>query len=291
VVAASQVVTIPDSLDDSTACQLTTSPLTALLLVREIGVQPGDRHLQTAAGSTVGKLVVQLARHRGIPTINVVRRRAAVAEIRQLGAGQPHRAGDHRGTPTAPGSGGRRSLAANEPPVEVAAVEDQLAHAVSNLVDNAARYATSIVRITLSCYDDTARIVVDDDGLGIPPPTTNESSNDSPASTTAALDPRVEAASALPSSAPSCPATTARSASRTAPSAAPDSSSSSPARPTTSGYRRGSGRSLPIVHNVTLWDSNPIVVCLAGPNGRTIDLPGPGETGAQTHPRRRDRES
>jgi signal transduction histidine kinase len=41
---------------------------------------------------------------------------------------------------------------ADDPPVEVAAVEDQLAHAVSNLVDNAARYATSIVRITLSCY-------------------------------------------------------------------------------------------------------------------------------------------
>jgi two-component system OmpR family sensor kinase len=58
---------------------------------------------------------------------------------------------------------------ANDPPVEVAAVEDQLAHAVSNLVDNAARYATSIVRITLSCYDDTVRIVVDDDGPGIPP--------------------------------------------------------------------------------------------------------------------------
>jgi signal transduction histidine kinase len=58
---------------------------------------------------------------------------------------------------------------ADDPPVEVAAVEDQLAHAVSNLVDNAARYATSIVRITLSCYNDTVRIIVDDDGPGIPP--------------------------------------------------------------------------------------------------------------------------
>jgi signal transduction histidine kinase len=58
---------------------------------------------------------------------------------------------------------------ADDPPVELAAVEDQLAHAISNLVDNAARYAASTVRITLSCYDDTARIVVDDDGPGIPP--------------------------------------------------------------------------------------------------------------------------
>ena len=41
--------------------------------------------LQTAAGSTVGRLVIQLARHLGIPTINVVRRRAAVEEIKALG--------------------------------------------------------------------------------------------------------------------------------------------------------------------------------------------------------------
>jgi signal transduction histidine kinase len=54
-------------------------------------------------------------------------------------------------------------------PLEVAALEDQLAHAVSNLVDNAARYATSVVHITLSSFDGTVRIVVDDDGPGIPP--------------------------------------------------------------------------------------------------------------------------
>ena len=85
VVAASQVIPAPDELSDSAACQLITNPLTALLVVREIGVRPGEWLLQTAAGSTVGTLVVQLARHRNIPTINVVRRRAAVDEIRQLG--------------------------------------------------------------------------------------------------------------------------------------------------------------------------------------------------------------
>jgi NADPH:quinone reductase-like Zn-dependent oxidoreductase len=85
VVAPSQIVPVPDELSDSTACQLITNPLTALLLVRETGVLPGEWLLQTAAGSTVGKLVVQLARHRGIRTINIVRRRAAVADIRQFG--------------------------------------------------------------------------------------------------------------------------------------------------------------------------------------------------------------
>jgi NADPH:quinone reductase-like Zn-dependent oxidoreductase len=60
--------------------------LTALLLVtRELDVQPGEWLLQTAAGSTVGRLVIQLARHLGIRTINVVRRRDAVEEIKALG--------------------------------------------------------------------------------------------------------------------------------------------------------------------------------------------------------------
>jgi NADPH:quinone reductase-like Zn-dependent oxidoreductase len=85
VVAATQVMPIADDVSDWTACQLITNPITALLLLGEAGVQPGGWLLQTAATSTVGKLVVQLARHRGVRTINVVRRRSAVDEIRQLG--------------------------------------------------------------------------------------------------------------------------------------------------------------------------------------------------------------
>jgi signal transduction histidine kinase len=46
----------------------------------------------------------------------------------------------------------------------------ELARAVSNLVDNATHFATSLVKVTLSTDHDTARVVVDDDGPGIPPP-------------------------------------------------------------------------------------------------------------------------
>jgi signal transduction histidine kinase len=46
----------------------------------------------------------------------------------------------------------------------------ELARAVSNLVDNATHFATSLVHVTLSTDHDTARVVVDDDGPGIPPP-------------------------------------------------------------------------------------------------------------------------
>jgi signal transduction histidine kinase len=59
--------------------------------------------------------------------------------------------------------------ATDESTLQIAADEDQLAHALSNLVDNAARYAMSAVHITLSGYEGIVRIVVDDDGPGIPP--------------------------------------------------------------------------------------------------------------------------
>ncbi|MES4888882.1 zinc-dependent alcohol dehydrogenase family protein [Streptomyces sp. NPDC096012] len=81
-----RLLPVPDRLSDSSACQLAVNPLTALLLVtRELDVRQGERLVQTAAGSTVGRLVIQLARHLGIRTINVVRRRDAVEEIKAFG--------------------------------------------------------------------------------------------------------------------------------------------------------------------------------------------------------------
>jgi NADPH:quinone reductase-like Zn-dependent oxidoreductase len=56
-----------------------------LLVTRELVVAPAEWLLQTAAGSTVGKLVLQLGRHLGFKTINVVRRRSAVRELMELG--------------------------------------------------------------------------------------------------------------------------------------------------------------------------------------------------------------
>jgi NADPH:quinone reductase-like Zn-dependent oxidoreductase len=44
-----------------------------------------DWLVQTAAGSTVGQLVLQLARLEGFRTVNIVRRRAQVLDIKALG--------------------------------------------------------------------------------------------------------------------------------------------------------------------------------------------------------------
>ncbi|MBP0590832.1 zinc-dependent alcohol dehydrogenase family protein [Paraburkholderia sp. LEh10] len=86
VADAARVVAVPDAMSLSTAAQLIANPLTALLLVKhELDVQSGEWLLQTAAGSTVGKLVIQLGKHFGFKTLNVVRRRAAVEEILALG--------------------------------------------------------------------------------------------------------------------------------------------------------------------------------------------------------------
>ncbi|MFF4845440.1 zinc-dependent alcohol dehydrogenase family protein [Streptomyces collinus] len=81
-----RLLPVPAPLSDSSACQLAVNPLTALLLVtRELDCEPGEWLLQTAAGSTVGRLVIQLCGHLGIRTLNVVRRRTAVEEIKALG--------------------------------------------------------------------------------------------------------------------------------------------------------------------------------------------------------------
>jgi signal transduction histidine kinase len=52
--------------------------------------------------------------------------------------------------------------------VAVAVRRDLVDRVIANLVDNAARHARSGVRVIVSRRDDTARLVVDDDGPGIP---------------------------------------------------------------------------------------------------------------------------
>lgn len=86
VADAAQVLPVPAGMSDSTAAQVLSNPLTAVILTGdELDVQPGEWLLQTAAGSTVGQSVIQLGTHFGFKTLNVVRRRSAVDDIRALG--------------------------------------------------------------------------------------------------------------------------------------------------------------------------------------------------------------
>jgi signal transduction histidine kinase len=54
-------------------------------------------------------------------------------------------------------------------PLEIPGDPDQLARMITNLIDNAARYANTAIHIALTRQNDTVRLTVDDDGPGIPP--------------------------------------------------------------------------------------------------------------------------
>ncbi|MFF3575107.1 zinc-dependent alcohol dehydrogenase family protein [Nocardia jiangxiensis] len=86
VAEARRVLPVPAGMSDSTAAQMLANPLTAVILTGdELDVRPGEWLLQTAAGSTVGQLVIQLGVHVGFKTLNVVRRRSAVEDVLAMG--------------------------------------------------------------------------------------------------------------------------------------------------------------------------------------------------------------
>jgi NADPH2:quinone reductase len=84
-----RLVPVPDSLDDPAAATSYINPLTAWALTRSgHNLKEGDWLLQTAAASSVGKLVLQLAQQYRFKTINVIRRREQESIIRNLGGNE-----------------------------------------------------------------------------------------------------------------------------------------------------------------------------------------------------------
>lgn len=87
VIPARQARPVPRDIPDEQAATFFVNPATVLAMVRHVLAVPRDAWLlQSAAGSTLGKMVIKLARHDGIRTINVVRRREAIDELKALGA-------------------------------------------------------------------------------------------------------------------------------------------------------------------------------------------------------------
>lgn len=77
---ASACIPLPPGEIDQLA-MLISSPATAhLLLNKMVDLQPGDWVLQSAANSAVGSTVVQMAKARGLRTVNLVRRPEVVAK-------------------------------------------------------------------------------------------------------------------------------------------------------------------------------------------------------------------
>ena len=85
VTRAATVIPVPDAIGDDVACQLAAMPLSAMMALEELGVQPGQWMIQNAATGAVGKTLTMIAKARGVHVVNVVRRAAGVAELAALG--------------------------------------------------------------------------------------------------------------------------------------------------------------------------------------------------------------
>lgn len=83
---ARRLVPLPDGADPQQMAMLTVNPATASLLLSEfVTLAAGDWVIQNVANSGVGGYLVQLARQRGLRTVNVVRREGAVAAVQAQG--------------------------------------------------------------------------------------------------------------------------------------------------------------------------------------------------------------
>src|SRR5881296_31269 len=79
-VKGDDVIAVSDGIDIQQAAMLRINPATALLLLTDIvALKPGYWLIQNVANAAVGRLVIRLARPRGVKTVNVVRRESLFA--------------------------------------------------------------------------------------------------------------------------------------------------------------------------------------------------------------------
>ena len=87
LVNEADVLRLPDGVDLQQAAMIRINPPTAALLLSDITtLQAGDWLIQNVANSAVGRLVIGLARKRGLRTINVTRRDDIFDELKAQGA-------------------------------------------------------------------------------------------------------------------------------------------------------------------------------------------------------------
>jgi NADPH:quinone reductase-like Zn-dependent oxidoreductase len=89
VVPAKRVVPVPEEISDERAASFFVNPASAVVMTRYV-LKAGNNGwlVQSAAGSSVGRMVIRLGKRFGFRTINIVRRKEQADELRQLGADQ-----------------------------------------------------------------------------------------------------------------------------------------------------------------------------------------------------------
>ncbi|PTT35108.1 alcohol dehydrogenase, partial [Stenotrophomonas sp. HMWF022] len=85
IAPARMVIPMPESIPDEMAAQLIAMPLSALMLLEFLHVEPGQWVVQNTANGAVGKSLAMLATARGVHVANLVRNAEAVAQLQALG--------------------------------------------------------------------------------------------------------------------------------------------------------------------------------------------------------------
>ncbi|EFJ17908.1 hypothetical protein SELMODRAFT_233661 [Selaginella moellendorffii] len=92
--SADVTIPVPDSISNEVACQFFVNPFTGkedlgwvlYALAEELEVPSGDYVIQSGASSVLGRMYIQYAHHKGIKTINLVRKNEQKEELFRLGA-------------------------------------------------------------------------------------------------------------------------------------------------------------------------------------------------------------
>lgn len=85
IAPAQRIIPLPDAIDDEMAAQLIAMPMSALLLIEFLNIEPGQWIIQNAANGAVGESMAMLAPERNINTINLVRSKESEKKLIELG--------------------------------------------------------------------------------------------------------------------------------------------------------------------------------------------------------------
>lgn len=86
-VKGDDAIALPPGIDLRQAAMVRINPPTAQLMLSDfVDLERGDWVIQNVANSAVGRLLIVLARQRGLRTVNVVRRADLAGELQALGA-------------------------------------------------------------------------------------------------------------------------------------------------------------------------------------------------------------
>ncbi|MBI1341489.1 MAG: zinc-binding dehydrogenase [Terrimonas sp.] len=81
-----KIITLPKSMSVEKAAQLSLNPVTAWALLEESNADPGEWIILSAASSALSKLIIQLAKSRGLNTLAIIRKNNEHEHLLNLGA-------------------------------------------------------------------------------------------------------------------------------------------------------------------------------------------------------------